>query len=171
MRLPKNQNIVAPKTFVVISSPTEDLAVGLAISLSQSKQNLHDKFRGSPLPPWASMVNHLPGDSDKEEILSSLKAVLDNDKSFMMVLSGYQDTKAWNSALKEFLGKRELSATFLSYGGVSAPDELAKLFQINTTLDTDPEKALLGAWKAVKATRQKSAIPLSAFDSDTPTIH
>jgi hypothetical protein len=161
MTTQKNLNIETPKTFIVISSPREDLAVGLAITLTENKQKLNDTFNGRKLPHWPSMVNHMPGGANKEELLDSIHSVINEPKNFMMVLSGYENNEEWNNALTTVLSSHNLSATFLSHEGTLPPQDLKNLFHYCKELHSDPEQA------------ENSSVPISEtkFGKPIPLIH
>lgn len=163
--------IATPKTFIVVSSPNEDLAVALSMILTDQKQRLHEKFNGSRLPSHLSMINHFGDDVNKEEIMASAEDVIGNKKNFMMVLSGYQNNDEWNSALSEFISTNDVAATFLSFGGEEPPAELAKLFLAQETLPENEEMALSGAMKAIKTARDRSAVPFEqAREMSAPKV-
>lgn len=151
--------VATPKTFIVVSSPHEDLAVALSVLLTDQKQSLHEKFNGSRLPSPLSMVNHFGDNVNREEIKDSAESVLGSKKNFMMVLSGYQNNEEWNNALSEFISTNDVAATFLSYGGEEPPAELARLFRTTATLPDNEEQAVAEAFQAIRQTRERSVVP------------
>lgn len=155
------QNIEPPKTFVVISGQEPDLAVALAMLLSEQKQNLHDRFNGSQTPDWHAMLSHFESDINKEELLASMEAVLGKPRNHMMILSGYQDTDDWNSALNEFISHHNVCPTFLSFGnGIAVSPEIEGLFLAKTHIDFSEENALGKAYNTLRDAREKSTVPL-----------
>ena len=164
-------HIDTPKTFVVISSPSHQLATALSIILADSKERLREKFNGRRLPNWAAMTSHFPEGTNKEEILASADDILGNDRNFMMILSGYQNNKDWNDALTEIIRNNDLSATFLNHGGENAPSTLSKLFHAHAEVGPDAEAALQGAWDTVRLARQKSAVPIPKGGLRTASIN
>lgn len=159
MTADKTVKVATPKTFIVVSSPHEDLAVALSVVLTEQKQRLHEKFNGSPVPSPLSMVNHFGDNVNSEEIKDSAESVLGNKKNFMMVLSGYQNNEEWNTALSDFISNNDVAATFLSYGGEEPPPELARLFRSKAILPENEEKALSEAMDTIRLTRERAAIP------------
>lgn len=151
--------IATPKTFIVVSSPNEDLAVALSMILTENKERLHEKFNGSRVPSPLSMINHFGDGVNKEEIQDSAATVIGKKENFMMVLSGYQNNDEWNSALSEFISTNDVAATFLSFGGEEPPEELGRLFLAKETLPGNPEQALSQAMTAIKTARDRSAVP------------
>lgn len=147
--------VATPKTFVVISSPDDDLAVMLAMSLATEKQRLHEKFNGSRVPSFYSMVAHFDDSVNQEELATSIDDVLSDKKNFMMVLSGYQNNDEWNNALKDYMAAHKVSATFISLDGQNPPDDIE--FHARTTLLQDDEIVVTLARNAVREARFESA--------------
>lgn len=129
----------APKTLILIASADDGLARAVAMSMIEDKRLLHEKFNNTRAPSWQAMTNHLPPGATQDEILASLEDVLDRPDRYMMVMSGYEDTPAWNNALQDIMQRKSLSATFVHEEGDKPPAALRSLFQAYTELSDETE--------------------------------
>lgn len=160
---------VAP-ILVVIADDDAHLGRAIAMSLLEDKRRLHEKFNGSRLPPWQAMTNHLGGIVTQDEIVASMDDVLNENKRFMLILSGYKNTPEWNDALTSFVGKNRLSATFIVAEGEAPPAPVRALFNAYTELADEAENDPVDlARVAIKRARHHSAIP--AHDGQGPVLH
>jgi hypothetical protein len=163
------KNIETKKTFVVISGEGEELAMALSFVLSDRKRQLHEKFNGSKLPSFLSMINHFGEDAKREEIFASAEAVLDNKKNFMMIISGYQPNEEWNNALEQLFKTKELSNSFISLNGDLPPEDISKQFHAISELSPDDEDALLAlALNTISEARDQSTVPFEEAGFEVP---
>lgn len=129
----------AQKNLILIASTDDRLARAVAISLCEDRRLLHEKFNKSRTPPWQAMTNHMPPGATQEEIQTSLEDVLDRPDRYMMVMSGYEDTSAWNEAVTTFLQSRPLRVNFIHEEGARPPAALRALCHGYTELNMDSE--------------------------------
>ena len=148
-------------TFVLIASEDDQLARAVAMSLIEDKRLLHEKFNGTKMPPWQAMTNHLGGNATRDEIIASMDDVLNANRRFMMILSGYRNTPEWNEALADFMATRRLSATFIVAEGDSPPGPVRALFNAYTELPEEAESDPVDlARVAIQMARRDSSVPL-----------
>lgn len=145
---------------VVIADDDAHLGRAIAMSLLEDKRRLHEKFNGSKMPPWQAMTNHLDGVVTSDEITASIDDVLNSNKRFMMILSGYKNTPEWNDALTAFMSKNRVSATFIRAEGEAPPGPVRALFNAYTELPDEAEADPVDlARVAIKMARHHSSIP------------
>lgn len=164
-------DIIPPKTLVVIAGDNRDLAYDVATQLLADHARLLQGFNKQSRLTHGQVTSHQDAAASAQQIMEAMQHVLVEQKgNNLMILTGFQDTEDWATALKTFSERHPLSITLLAPDEARPKDETMALFHHSWIVPEETDADGAGAIEAIRNARH-FATALRQDAQPAPALH